>query len=660
MNQRILKFWAALCCIGFLVQAHAQQLTKSARLAAPPTIDGIINDDEWKDANTFEGLHDENTGASYADGGKFWLGYDKNYIYFAARLTESEPNSIRATEYRTNVGLRGDDSVELDVDLSGSLSAFNSFRINPNGATNISIAGGRAAKREWLGAIIAKGHITSTGWECEARIPWQAMSIPKGGRRNIRFNILRSIAKNQRQLAYTFVPQTQTGLTPTWAEVELPKPEVDRSLKLLPYGYAGYDAANGKLFNGGIDMKTSLTDQVNMVGSINPDFRNIENSVLSLDFSRFERIANETRPFFQEGNQYAESQLFLSQRIKQFSAGLNTYGRINDTASFSFIGVTQPGKESDLVFNASEDPSPNTSFHFTATDLQQPGLINQSHLIRLSQNYGAFNLFLRQMGSNDTITGSGNQSDAFLSYQQQGWGFMGGYTTASKSFNPRLGYVQEVDLKGAIAGLEYAKSLDKGVLSDYSFDLSATSFNHQDGTFYRTEGSYGLRATIRGGLNFQFSADLADFQGSKDSLYSYRVSYPRGNPYANISVGLDQGKQAGFSYRSLGVSTSYRAAKGLQLSLREQHVDYQGAADQTIFTTAYDLGKDRSIAGRLVRQDNQVNAYLAYQRSGNEGIEYFLILGDPNASKYRNSITLKLVIPITIGGRRVPKETKKN
>jgi hypothetical protein len=113
--------------------------------------------------------------------------------------------------------------------------------------------------------------------------------------------------------------------------------------------------------------------------------------------------------------------------------------------------------------------------------------------------------------------------------------------------------------------------------------------------------------------------------------------------------------QAGSSYRSLGVAGAYRAAKGLQLSLREQHVDYQGAADQTIFTAAYDLGKDRSIAGRLVRQNDQVNGYLAYQRSGNAGMEYFLILGDPNAPTYRNSITLKVVIPITIGGKRSSK-----
>ena len=81
----------------------------------------------------------------------------------------------------------------------------------------------------------------------------------------------------------------------------------------------------------------------------------------------------------------------------------------------------------------------------------------------------------------------------------------------------------------------------------------------------------------------------------------------------------------------------------------EQHVDYQGPSDQTILTTAYDLGGDRSIAGRMVRQNNQVNAYLAYQRSGNEGVEYFLILGDPNAPVYRNAITLKIVVPVTIG-----------
>ena len=622
---------------------------KAVRISTPPTIDGTINDDEWKDVPFIEGLHDTTTGAPYADGGRFWLAYDKDFVYFAARLTESDAEKIHATEYRTNVALSGDDFVELDLDLSGSLNAFNSFQINPKGATNITIAGGRATKREWLGAFLAKGRISPGGWECEARIPWKAMDIPKGGRRDVRFNISRFVAKNVRLLQYVFVPQNQTGLTPTWVGVELPKPEVDRSIRLLPYTYLGYDPTTKGIFNSGVDMKTSLTDQINMVGSINPDFRNIANSVLSLDFSRFERIANETRPFFQEGSQYSNSQIFIPQRIASFDAGINTYGRINDKSSFSLIQTNRFGKESDSILNLTEDPNPNTSIRITETNLAEPGLNNNSYLARISQNYGPFNFFLRNMGSTDTQTGNGQQNDFFTTYQQNGFIVSGGYTESGKGFNPRLGYVQEVDFKGPNIAFDWSHNLDKGPIRDYDLNYFILAYNHMDGSFYRREANYGFNFTTRPGLNFLFSADIADFEGSHDNLFSYHMTFPRGNPYNSVSVGLDQGMQAGFAYKSVSAQASCRPLKGLQFNLVEQHVDYQGPSDQTILTTAYDLGGDRSIAGRMVRQNNQVNAYLAYQRSGNEGVEYFLILGDPNAPVYRNAITLKIVVPVTIG-----------
>lgn len=648
-NKRIFVIAAFLVAAG----AHAQDgPLKAVRLATPPTIDGVINEDEWKGVPVLEGLHDSNTGASYSDSGTFLLAYDKDFLYFAARLRESEPNKIRATEYRTNVGLSGDDYVELDVDLSGSLSAFNNFRINPQGATNLSIAGGRAAKREWLGAIVAKGHVTANGWECEARIPWRAMDIPRGGKRNVRFNIGRFIAKNSRILSYVFVPPTQTALMPTWQGVELPAPEVDHSIKLLPYGYTGYDPQTGSVFNGGVDMKTSLTDRINMVGSINPDFRNIENSILSLDFSRFERIANETRPFFQEGQQYSNSQIFIGQRIKEFDAGINTFGRINDKSSFSVIGTTQFGKESDSVFNFTQDPNPDTSIRVTATDLERPGFSNVSHLIRYSQNFGAFNLFLRNMDSHDTTNGFGQQNDAFITYSKAGFTSTTGWGRADKSFVPRLGFVPEVDYQGYGSFNDYTRNFDKGPISDVDFQFNWTSYDHANGNFYRKDFNYVASTTLRNGLNLLVSIDQADFEGSKDSLYTYALTFPRGNPYNRIGVQVDHGMQAGSPYRSLSVVGALRPKKGLQFTLREQHVDYQGASDQTIFTTAYDLGNDRSIAGRFVRQNDQVNAYMAYQRSGNEGIEYFLILGNPNAPTYRNTITLKVVVPFSIGKRK--------
>lgn len=81
------------------VTAHA--VTK------PPRIDGQIEEAEWGDVPVVHGLFDAETGTLAAETGKFWLAYDSKYIYFAARLEDKNPKGIRATEYRTNVGMGG-------------------------------------------------------------------------------------------------------------------------------------------------------------------------------------------------------------------------------------------------------------------------------------------------------------------------------------------------------------------------------------------------------------------------------------------------------------------------------------------------------------------------------------------------------------------------
>jgi hypothetical protein len=43
-----------------------------------------------------------------------------------------------------------------------------------------------------------------------------------------------------------------------------------------------------------------------------------------------------------------------------------------------------------------------------------------------------------------------------------------------------------------------------------------------------------------------------------------------------------------------------------------------------------------------------INAYIAFRRSGNKGAEYFLIFGDPNARQFQASLILKAVFPVSI------------
>jgi len=51
----------------------------------------VVDDAEWKDVASFEGLRDADTNQVVAEGGRFWLAYDAQYVYFAARLTDPHP-----------------------------------------------------------------------------------------------------------------------------------------------------------------------------------------------------------------------------------------------------------------------------------------------------------------------------------------------------------------------------------------------------------------------------------------------------------------------------------------------------------------------------------------------------------------------------------------
>lgn len=622
------------------------------RMAVPPVIDGAIHEDaEWKGVPSVKGLFDEQSGESASESGAFWIGYDDKFVYVAARMEDPQPSLIRAAQYLTNVSLAGDDYFQFDLDVSGSATDYSFFQVNPRGATNINLAGGRAAKREWAGEFQAAARITQTGWEAEMRIPWQALALPSAGTRDMRVNFERSVARSQRLFANVYI-NDGPGKAPIWRGVQVPRSDFDRSIKLLPYFYAGYDRGDGKIFNSGLDLKTSLTDQVQLVGSVNPDFRNIENQILSLDFSRFARIADETRPFFLEGSQYIGSQLFASQLIPAFDTGVNSYGKITDKTSFGFLNTVQFGHQNDLVASVTHNPDPSSSIRLGVTNLDEPGLGNSAYLARYWKTWGPYGLFLRDMGSQDTRVGRGDNMNGAVNYFANGLSVFGEYTQVSPNFMPRLGFFQEVDYKGPDGGIYYDKPWNHGAFNDAGGSVNFTNYSHMDGQDYRRDANYAVFGTLRNGFQLNLDEDMAQFEGSNDHTTYLTATYPRTNQYDNVSSTYAWGEEAGYHYDSKTVSWNRRFYNRLQVIGRYQMVRYQGYSDQAILDLNYDLGKNRAINGRLTKQGNDLNGYLAYRLSGNLGTEYYMILGDPNALTFHTSLILKMTVPFTLGGNR--------
>ncbi len=652
----------AFACLCSATSVFAQSPEIPAiKVAKPPSIDGIIDPAEWAGVTPIEGGYDEQTGAKAPEKTEYWFAYDDKFVYFAARAFDSQPQTIRSQEYRTNVSMQGDDFVGIFLDPFGQVNGpSNQFEINPRGATNLRVAGGRAAKREWLGEILAKGRITPEGYEVEARIPWTLMRLPASGKRDMRIGAYRVMPRLGRAYLITDISGGNGERIPTWKSVELPNIQTDRSIKLLPYTYLGWDKDQGGLFNSGLDLKTTTNSGIDIIGSINPDFRNIENQVLSLDFSYFERLAGESRPFFLEGQNFFQTSrdapLFSSQRIRNFDVGFKAFGKITDKTTFAFLDTMDFNRQNDFVGIVRHGFDNRTTLNVAVADRNARDAVgggpkrvhNLGTFFSFGTGRGPVDFFAQYEPTKDSIDGNGSRTNTGFKYGAKGLSGTVEYTEVSPQFLPRLGFAPERGFRGVSANLGLGKQFSKGPLLDAYFFVDAEFLNQWRGSAaYRRQGTVYGQIGLRNNTSLETSAFYREFLGFKDRLYSVELNFPRNDPYRNWSIEYDFGNLAGRNYTSIEPQIAYRPYRNLQLSLSHQQVKHFTTLSQTILSGAYELNAYDSVVGRALQNGRDTNAYVAYRRTGNTGNEYFLIIGDPNARTFRASIVLKAVFPLS-------------
>ncbi len=643
----------ALTCIILSAFAGADDRSELAavRVTTPPKIDGKVTDEEWGLLPSGSGFFDQTTGQE-VEGGTFWLGYDDKYIYFAAKLVSADPKSLRATEYRSNVSLQSDDAIYIGIDPFGARTGFNIFGINGRGATNIRIAGGRAAKREWLGEFLAGGRITEDGYEAEARIPWGVMRLPEPGKRDVVFQVDRYNAKTQRDGEWKFANQDPRNF-PVWKGVEMPRSGNQRSLKLLPYGYGGINR-NDTIANAGLDLKTSISDRIDLVGTINPDFRNVENQVLSLDFSYFERLAGESRPFFQEGGQFFQTSrdapLFASQRIRQFDAGFKTFGSLTDRTEFAILDTIDFGKENSFAGIAKHKISNETNLTLAGTALTGTQTSdNVATFTALNHQIGPWTAFGQHSLTRDMLSGNGNRVNFGGVYVLDGWNGVAEYSQVSPQYNPRLGFAPERNFKGINLNLGKTQTFKQGAVMETEFFLGHQNYRTYDSNqHYRRAVEGSASVTLRNGMDIDVAGRYEKFFDSHDRYIFFSLEMPRGDAYRHWQADAVFGNIAGQPYRSFSAGLSYRPMWNWQVNLSLQSVNHFDQSEQHILSTVYDIGKDMSVSGRMIRDGSDLNAYLAFRKSGEKGAEYFVILGDPNARRFQAALVFKIVLPFEI------------
>lgn len=622
---------------------------QARQMAAPPVVDGDIKEGtEWSGSATTAETFDVLNGASAPVKTQYWLGYDREAVYFAARAYDPTPKGIIARQKHTNVSLSGDDTVGLTLMPFGPKGDGVSVSVNALGTSIWRGAGGSASKREWQGEVTAAARIADFGWECEVKIPWRLMRLPSAGAHDFGLNFRRYLAREKRSYTWKFTKDDEATYVGLWKEVSVPEIRERNAIEFLPYTYFGAAKSRPSLFNSGLDFRTPLTQTVQMVGTVNPDVRNIEESVLSLDFSYRERLATESRPFFEEGSQYLDAAPFASQRIREFDAGLKVFGPLNDSTGFGILSTSDFGDNNATVGSFTHRFSTRTGMAMGFSRLDSLSRKNSAASVGFDTSAGAYSLSGNFSGSSDRDTGTGSSYGFGSYYYYKNLSYGINYGLTGINYDPALGYVGEGGITNRGFSVRYSTTPNKTALRRASTYFSVSDSHYLDGRLHTQGINTSAGCTFRSDASLWLSYSRSKYDEFSDD--SCGVSFSKGSSdyRRNWSLGYSDGHAAGHRYRDYSTSCSYVPLPDFVLTSSYQHVSHFEESDLMIVGATWDLKRDWSVSGRMVRRKADTGAYFSLKRAGNKGAEYFVILGDPSAPRFRTSLILKTVVPVKV------------
>ncbi len=281
-------------------------------------VDGRLTEQVWKNpgyANLEQ--QDPDQGSKPTHKSEFWVAYDNEAIYFAAKYHDTSPDSIMSRLVRRDF-IWGDPS-------DGCVLYLDSYNDNRSGYFFYVSAAGALADGliendvkqpndlSWDGVWEGVPHINEEGWSIEMKIPYSQLRFNEGENQVWGINVERFISRRFETDMLAYTPRNESGFTsrfPDLVGIEGITPPA--RIEILPYvtGKAEYVGSvpgdpfnSGKEYNPGfgLDLRAGLGSSLTLNGTINPDFGQVEVDPAIVNLTDVEHSFTEKRPFFTEG-----------------------------------------------------------------------------------------------------------------------------------------------------------------------------------------------------------------------------------------------------------------------------------------------------------------------------------------------------------------------
>ncbi len=486
-RHRTHAWMGALALVALLVpslaaQEPAHKLTVSCIATPPPRIDGLIDDTCWQALQPVTGFsqYDPVNGAKASEETFVWAAFDKDTLYFAFLMKDSQPGKIWA-ELTPRNEFENNDSITLILDAYNDKRTSITFTLNPKGVQKNSV------ETIWKSEAVMR----PDGWSAEMAIPFKSLRFSAQRLEVWGVNFERYIHRLNETDYWTDVDRDLPKLQQSGELCGLTGLRPGYNLEFFPY--AGVraskwgDATDTKAAVG-LDAKWGIKPNLYLDVTASPDFSEVESDPFIYQLSPYENYLQENRPFFTEGSRYFNLSsgdeydenglsLFYSRRIQNPKIAAKVTGK---TGGFGFgiLGALNKAEAGDSffgVFRVQKDIFKNSQIGVYYAGIHDRSDRNQNVAVDFNFNFKDF-YYLQGMSAftfNEGVasTRNGIYQVGFQREPDAGLQVMSGFQRIEDNVDIRTGYIGQVDVQSFDLMAGYAWRYNKGLLKRFSFDI---------------------------------------------------------------------------------------------------------------------------------------------------------------------------------------------
>ena len=471
-----------------LGQSARGQTIRAVRVDRPPAIDAVLDEPFWQRIEPITDFRQRVPvdGAPASERTELRVAFDDNRLYFAIVLHDSDPEGIRRSILHREGRIDQDDNIRIGLDTYNDKRNAYIFEINPFGTQGDALITDESmtlADWNWEGVYESEGRITDEGWVVEAAVPFTTIRFPDEDVVEMGILMERTIRRKNEMVYFPHIGQEfRQGLTQVSQYATLTGLEGlrrGRYMELKPFAITGrsvsgrrgdVDPETETLTDLGLDFKYSITSNLTLDATLNPDFAQVEADNVQINLTRFSLFFPEKREFFLERaglfdfGDAAETQIFFSRRIgitNDIAGGGRLTGQAGPVSVGALSLFTDDARDAEgrvvsgglnSVLRLRTDPFPRTTVGgiFTSLDTGdgQNRVVGGDLQVRFGGSSYVRGWVARSSGGLGADAASASTAASFEGDLRNSLLSAGaGFTRIPDDFSPALGFVRRRDMQ---------------------------------------------------------------------------------------------------------------------------------------------------------------------------------------------------------------------